>query len=53
MEDPIDVEYLQAVGVAEQLADWQAMAKQMARPQQNGSGQQEADGEKSVLKCTG
>ncbi len=53
VEDPIDVEYLQAVGVADQLEGWQAMAKQMAMPQQNENEQQEADGEKRVLKHTG
>ncbi|MCZ6753538.1 MAG: HDOD domain-containing protein, partial [Acidobacteria bacterium] len=52
-QDSIDMEYLQAVGVADQLEGWQAMAKQMASPQQRASEQQEADGEKSVLKCTG
>ncbi|MCH7979188.1 MAG: HDOD domain-containing protein [Acidobacteria bacterium] len=53
VEDPIDMEYLQKLGVADQLKEWQAMAKLMARPQQSASEQQKADGKKSVLKCTG
>lgn len=52
-QDSIDMEYLQKLGVADQLKDWQAMAKQLARPQQSDSEPQETDGEKSVLKYTG